>query len=197
MVLIIAKRLKERREMLGMSQKELSKAVKINEKQVQKYENAVIPVAGGTLYFLAKELKVPPEYFLDVPHIKPPNEYFFTTEDDYKFLQYIIAEESADYVAPPKEDSPAGAAPISTRKEREKDAALPRSTSLKEENLTLDSLSQLTAEVEEAIKKDMCYALQQEIVALVKAFVEVPNPIIRQKIIELLKAITVAPLDPD
>lgn len=43
----------------------------------------------------------------------------------------------------------------------------------------------------------MCYALQQEIVALVKAFVEVPNPVIRQKIIELLKAITVAPLDPD
>ncbi|WP_375326616.1 helix-turn-helix domain-containing protein [Candidatus Tisiphia endosymbiont of Nemotelus uliginosus] len=102
--LIIAKRLKERREMLGMSHQELSKSANINVKQVQKYENATIPIAGSALYFLARELKVPLKYFIDIPHIKPPNEYFFTAEDDYKFFEHIIAEDSEEYIAPPKAD---------------------------------------------------------------------------------------------
>ncbi|WP_375326617.1 hypothetical protein [Candidatus Tisiphia endosymbiont of Nemotelus uliginosus] len=61
----------------------------------------------------------------------------------------------------------------------------------------LDSVPQLTAEIEEVMKAEMCHAVRQEVLALVKVFIEVPNPIIRQKIIELLRAITTIPLDPD
>ncbi|WP_341756893.1 MULTISPECIES: helix-turn-helix domain-containing protein [unclassified Candidatus Tisiphia] len=54
--LIIGMRLRKRRVMLGISQQELSEAINLSVKQIQKYEDAITPIAGSILYFFAKLL---------------------------------------------------------------------------------------------------------------------------------------------
>ncbi|KAJ6645062.1 DEAD-box ATP-dependent RNA helicase CshA [Pseudolycoriella hygida] len=92
-------RLKERRIMLGISQQELSKVAKVNVKRIQKYEDAVAPIAGSILYPIAKYLRVPPGYFVD---ITPPTEYEYEAEEDCKFIDDIIAEDDTEYLGPMK-----------------------------------------------------------------------------------------------
>ncbi|MCC8417389.1 MAG: helix-turn-helix domain-containing protein [Rickettsia endosymbiont of Bryobia graminum] len=79
---IIAMRLKERREVLGISQQALSEATNINIKQIQKYENASAPIASSILYFFAKLLKMPVSYFMsEVPFAKYNAEYLFDNKN--------------------------------------------------------------------------------------------------------------------
>ena len=52
----IGKRLRMRRMILGISQKELSEAVNVSVKQIQKYENSTSPIAGSVLLVFSKLL---------------------------------------------------------------------------------------------------------------------------------------------
>lgn len=60
---IISKRLKNKRIMLGLIQKDIAIAADVTIQQVQKYENGVNRIAAGKLHEIANFLKVPVEYF--------------------------------------------------------------------------------------------------------------------------------------
>lgn len=62
---MVSKRLKSRRVLLGLTQNDISKEVKVTIQQVQKYESGVNRVAAGKLFEIANFLKVPVGYFFD------------------------------------------------------------------------------------------------------------------------------------
>ncbi len=94
---VVGMRLKKRRLMLGISQEELSKAVNLSIKQIEKYENATSPIASSILYFFAKLLNAPVEYFISEDKInKSSGDY---TEND-NYLLNIVAEDKEEYSAP-------------------------------------------------------------------------------------------------
>lgn len=98
-------RLKKRRIMLGISQQELSEAINLSVKQIQKYEDATTPIAGSILYFFAKILNVSIEYFLDMTKTTEVLEdYLFGTQDNNSLVNNIIAEDKAEYLVPLKYD---------------------------------------------------------------------------------------------
>lgn len=61
----VARRLRERRISLGMSQQRLARAVGVTFQQVQKYENGSNRISAGMLYELAAALAVPVAHFYD------------------------------------------------------------------------------------------------------------------------------------
>ena len=91
----IGKRLKLRRMMLGISQQELSEAVNVSVKQIQKYENSTSPIAGSILLVLSKLLNTSIQYFVNPPKTNEiANEYIFQDSIDQS---PIIAEEGEEY----------------------------------------------------------------------------------------------------
>jgi transcriptional regulator with XRE-family HTH domain len=60
---LIGMRIRERRTMLGLSQRQLGELVGITNQQVLKYERGINNVSAGRLYEIAHELGVPLEYF--------------------------------------------------------------------------------------------------------------------------------------
>ncbi|MDD9335155.1 MAG: helix-turn-helix transcriptional regulator [Rickettsiaceae bacterium] len=103
--IIVGMRLKKRRIMLGISQQELSEAINLSVKQIQKYEDATTPIAGSILYFFAKILNVSIEYFLDMTKTTEVSEdYLFGTQDNNSLVNNIIAEDKAEYLVPLKYD---------------------------------------------------------------------------------------------
>lgn len=103
--IIVGMRLKKRRIMLGISQQELSEAINLSVKQIQKYEDATTPIAGSILYFFAKILNVSIEYFLDMTKTTEVSEdYIFGTQDNNSLVNNIIAEDKAEYLVPLKYD---------------------------------------------------------------------------------------------
>lgn len=62
---MVSKRLKSRRVLLGLTQNDISKEIKVTIQQVQKYESGVNRVAAGKLFEIANFLKVPIGYFFD------------------------------------------------------------------------------------------------------------------------------------
>ncbi|WP_342259579.1 helix-turn-helix transcriptional regulator [Candidatus Tisiphia endosymbiont of Metellina segmentata] len=104
--IIVGMRLKKRRIMLGISQQELSEAINLSVKQIQKYEDATTPIAGSILYFFAKILNVSIEYFLDMTKTTEVSEdYLFGTQDNNSLVNNIIAEDKAEYLVPLKYDT--------------------------------------------------------------------------------------------
>ncbi|MFP3018241.1 MAG: helix-turn-helix domain-containing protein [Candidatus Tisiphia sp.] len=104
--IIVGMRLKKRRIMLGMNQQELSEAINLSVKQIQKYENATTPIAGSILYFFAKILNVSIEYFLDMTKTTEVSEdYLFGIQDNNSLVNNIIAEDKAEYLVPLKYDT--------------------------------------------------------------------------------------------
>lgn len=85
-------RLKMRRIMLGLSQKELSEAAGVSIQQVQKYENAKNRMSSSKLACFAKLLDVPVAYFFDNPSKQDPQYSMSSTGqiDD-------VAETNAEY----------------------------------------------------------------------------------------------------
>lgn len=81
----VAKRIKTRRIMLGLSQDTLSKELGVSIQQIQKYENGINRISASKLYALAKFLMVPIEFFFDeigiIPNISP-EEGVMATEND-------------------------------------------------------------------------------------------------------------------
>jgi len=62
---IIAKRIKLRRIMLGMSQSDLAKLCNISFQQIQKYEASVNKISSSRLFRISMVLNVPFEFFFD------------------------------------------------------------------------------------------------------------------------------------
>jgi transcriptional regulator with XRE-family HTH domain len=62
---IIAKRIKLRRLMLGMSQSDLAKLCGVSFQQIQKYEAALNRTYCAQLFRISQALKVPIEFFFD------------------------------------------------------------------------------------------------------------------------------------
>lgn len=103
--IIVGMRLKKRRIMLGIRKQELSEAINLSVKQIQKYEDDTIPIAGSILYFFAKILNVSIEYFLDMTKTTEVSEdYLFGTQDNNSLVNNIIAEDKAEYLVPLKYD---------------------------------------------------------------------------------------------
>jgi transcriptional regulator with XRE-family HTH domain len=61
----IGKRIKLRRIMLGMRQRDLAGLCGLTFQQIQKYENAKNKLPISRLFLISRELKVPIEFFFD------------------------------------------------------------------------------------------------------------------------------------
>ena len=61
----IGNRIRQRRTMLGLSQKQLGAAIGITPQQVQKYEKGTNRVAASALFIVAEALNVPVSFFFD------------------------------------------------------------------------------------------------------------------------------------
>jgi transcriptional regulator with XRE-family HTH domain len=71
---LIGRRIRARRERLGMSQAKLGKAVRLTFQQIQKYESGANRVSARTLFSIARALSMPVGYFYDALEAPaPPN----------------------------------------------------------------------------------------------------------------------------
>ncbi len=61
----IGSRIRVRRNLLGLSQDQLAKALHISFQQVQKYEKGNNRIAGSRIWQLARTLNIPVSYFFD------------------------------------------------------------------------------------------------------------------------------------
>ena len=61
----IGSRIRLRRTMLGLSQKQLGDAIGLTAQQVQKYEKGTNRIAVSTLFIVAEALNVPVSFFFD------------------------------------------------------------------------------------------------------------------------------------
>ncbi|MFI5023021.1 MAG: helix-turn-helix domain-containing protein [Alphaproteobacteria bacterium] len=61
----IGSRIRLRRAMLGLSQKQLGDAIGLTPQQVQKYEKGINRIAASTLFIVAEALNVPVSFFFD------------------------------------------------------------------------------------------------------------------------------------
>ena len=61
----IGGRIRLRRAMLGLSQKQLGDAIGLTPQQVQKYEKGTNRIAASTLFIVAEALNVPVSFFFD------------------------------------------------------------------------------------------------------------------------------------
>ncbi len=62
---LVGKRLKMRRVILGLNQQDIGKVLGVSTQQIGKYENGTNRISSGTLFALAKFLKVPVTYFYE------------------------------------------------------------------------------------------------------------------------------------
>jgi transcriptional regulator with XRE-family HTH domain len=61
----VGARLRQRRLLLGMSQKRLGEAIGVSFQQVQKYERGASRISASSLYDLSRALEVPITFFFD------------------------------------------------------------------------------------------------------------------------------------
>lgn len=61
----IGGRIRLRRAMIGLSQKQLGEAVGLTPQQIQKYEKGANRIAASTLFSVAEKLDVPVSFFFD------------------------------------------------------------------------------------------------------------------------------------
>ncbi|MBQ9090380.1 MAG: helix-turn-helix transcriptional regulator [Alphaproteobacteria bacterium] len=61
----IGARIRIRRNLLGLSQDQLAKSLRISFQQVQKYEKGSNRIAGSRIWQLARTLNIPVSYFFD------------------------------------------------------------------------------------------------------------------------------------
>ncbi|MDA7424728.1 helix-turn-helix domain-containing protein [Thalassococcus lentus] len=72
---LVGKRIKTRRQALGMTQTELATAIDVRFQQVQKYENGQNRVAASRLWQISQAMNVPVSYFFeDSPETPQPFE---------------------------------------------------------------------------------------------------------------------------
>lgn len=61
----VGKRLRQKRDLLGLSQERLAEHVGVTFQQIQKYENGQNRISASRLYEFSKILKVPVSFFFD------------------------------------------------------------------------------------------------------------------------------------
>jgi len=61
----VGKRMRQRRRLLGLSQRQLADAVGVRFQQIQKYECGANRITVGRLWSLARALEVKPEFFFE------------------------------------------------------------------------------------------------------------------------------------
>ncbi len=61
----VGNRLRQRRMLMGLSQKQMAAELGVTFQQVQKYENGVNRISASRLWDISKILKAPVEYFFD------------------------------------------------------------------------------------------------------------------------------------
>ena len=61
----VGKRIRIRRKLLGLTQRDLAEHLGLTFQQIQKYESAANRISAGRLYDLARILSVPISYFFD------------------------------------------------------------------------------------------------------------------------------------
>ncbi len=86
----VGQKLMLRRVVLGLSQKDLAKAIKVSTQQIQKYEKAYNRISCGKLFFCAKVLNVPISYFFDELEVQGEN---YILNEDAPVFQTDIANE--------------------------------------------------------------------------------------------------------
>lgn len=59
----ISERIRSKRLLQGLTQKELADELGVSVRQIQKYENSINRISSGKLFILSKLLSVPLEYF--------------------------------------------------------------------------------------------------------------------------------------
>lgn len=73
----VGAKVRERRILLGMSQRQLAEAIGLTFQQVQKYENGTNRIDAARLAALSQALNVPPQWFFhdlgDTDTVKAPN----------------------------------------------------------------------------------------------------------------------------
>lgn len=87
---IISQRLKAKRLMLGMSQKDICEVLNVTVQQVQKYEKATNRISSGKLYKIAQFYKVPLTYFYDESEEKGVNELKIPCKFNEKEISTLI-----------------------------------------------------------------------------------------------------------
>ena len=61
----VGQQIRKRRNLLGMTQEELARALKISYQQVQKYETGANRVSAGRLYEISEKLGIEVSYFFE------------------------------------------------------------------------------------------------------------------------------------
>jgi transcriptional regulator with XRE-family HTH domain len=61
----VARRIRERRLRLGMTQQRLAQLIGVAFQQAHKYEHGISRVTAGRLYFIASALEAPITYFFE------------------------------------------------------------------------------------------------------------------------------------
>ncbi|NCO03127.1 MAG: helix-turn-helix transcriptional regulator [Alphaproteobacteria bacterium] len=61
----VGKRLRQKRDLVGLSQERLAESVGVTFQQIQKYENGLNRISASRLYEFAQILKVPVSFFFD------------------------------------------------------------------------------------------------------------------------------------
>jgi len=70
----VARRIRERRIMLGLTQQQVAELVGVAYQQAHKYENGANRVSAGRLYQIARALGVEPAYFFEGLGTEPATE---------------------------------------------------------------------------------------------------------------------------
>ena len=88
--ILIGRRIRNRRTILGITQKDLGKIVGVSPQQIQKYETASNRVSCSTLYAFSRHLKAPIYYFFE----NKEHNVLSVNEEQESFAQESFAQES-------------------------------------------------------------------------------------------------------
>lgn len=99
----VARRLRRRREELGMTRKRLAEGCGVSSQQIHKYETAVNRVSPGVLFRFARRLNVPVAYFFDgLPPTTTGHPNTGLTEIELHSRETALLVEAYDRITDPK-----------------------------------------------------------------------------------------------
>ena len=93
---IVGAKIRQRREELRISQKELADAIGLTFQQIQKYERATNRISAGKLFEVAQALDIPVGYFFQQPEgvaedLYDPISSFLNTRHGAKIMRCSLA----------------------------------------------------------------------------------------------------------
>ena len=98
----VGQRLRQRRNMMGLSQEALAKAVGITFQQVQKYEKGVNAMNANRLYEFSQFMRVPISYFFEgvenamIPEPEEPESGFAESGESFNHGKIVSDRESLE-----------------------------------------------------------------------------------------------------